>query len=111
MNNDFFVGFRPPSPPPGLRARVLTAARSSNSRSAPWPLLGRFELAWLGAALVLIAAHGILFAVQTTGAAAGEVARAQVPLTGDPPLDVLVTAEARRWAQECRRNLLTEVEQ
>lgn len=111
MNDDFLAGFRPPLPPPGLRTRALAAARSSSSRSAPRPLLGRFELAWLMAALVLIAAHGFLAALQTTGGAVGEVARARPSLTGDPPLDVVVIAETRRWGQESRRYLITELEQ
>jgi hypothetical protein len=65
MNDDraLLGGARPPTAPPGLRARTLAAARQAvlgakREPSRPRHLhLRPFDLAWLAALLILVACH------------------------------------------------------
>lgn len=59
MNDELFAGVRPVRPSPELRARVLAVAHSVSPRRAWWQELGlgRWDLAWVGAAVVLVMAN------------------------------------------------------
>lgn len=59
MNDELFAGVRSVRPSPELRARVLAAAEAVVPRSAWWQVLGfgRWDLAWVAAVVVLVAAN------------------------------------------------------
>lgn len=59
MNDELFAGIRPVRPVPALRARVLAAAAAVSPRPAWWQVLGfgRWDLAWVGAAVLLAVVH------------------------------------------------------
>ena len=64
MKQDLFAGTRTPAPPGDLREHVLRAARAA-ARGAAEPVrtgwgFSRFDLAWMGALLVLVLCHALL---------------------------------------------------
>ena len=55
-----FGGMRTPSPPPELRGRAMRAARNAAQEPRAAPGWSSFDLAWVGALVVLLACHASL---------------------------------------------------
>ena len=91
--SDLFGGFRPSSPPPELRGRVLAAAREAASERAP----GLLEMLVADRALrVSVAVVSLLFVchvfVGLASAPDRPVSRPAVADEGNPPAETGLTA-------------------
>ncbi len=109
MSNEFFAGFHPPHPPPGLRERVLQAARTAGARAPSRPLVGRVEWALVAAALALAITHLVLPSTSASPWPAAPAPGQVTSITGDPTVDALLVAEADRWEKDHHRRLLVEL--
>jgi len=109
MKNDLFPGYRLPDPPEGLRWQTLAAARAVHVSPTLRPILGRIELAWLAAAVLLALAHVLLPTSSALWPPAPTPSERPTTATGDPALEDLLVAEAGRWNRKQHRRLLAEL--
>lgn len=109
MKNDLFSGFRLPEPSEDLRRKTLAAARAVPPSSTLRPILGKTELAWLAAAVLLTVAHVLLPTPSALWQPAPTASERPTTATGDPALEDLLVAEAGRWMREQHRRLREEL--